>query len=169
MLDRNFKPLVRGQNVRIRYCDGPYGHTRTVEGILEEMNQYGGVTIKLTSPGFSDDRGRFGMVAVKTGDSHYVANAFFWDSERKCRVGYGKHDDFEHGHEYFCEIIDSPKGKRVRILKNMKGICKAGDTGVLEGLAAGEPADGLWDVRLDKPKKVNTVPCRLGTEAEIVQ
>lgn len=39
------------------------------------------------------------------GDRYYICNAFSYDYGKKVNVGKGKHEDYEHGHSYYCRKL----------------------------------------------------------------
>lgn len=94
MKDRHGRPLQPGQRVRVRECVGPYGQCATREGIIKEISQFDGITLELTAPATAYFRTH--CEPKKAGDLLYTTAP---------RDGYHKHDDFEHGHETWVEIV----------------------------------------------------------------
>jgi hypothetical protein len=85
--DRTGQQISVGQIVRIQHCIGRYGQTEIVEGQIESISPYGGVTLRQ---------------AIRDGVSLgtiYVTVT---------RTGHEKFDDFEHGHEKWTQIIRDP-------------------------------------------------------------
>ena len=78
MEDRNGKPIHVGDRIRYQHCVGRYGQTAISETVVTQAHYpYG-----------------------------QIANAgFHLDWGRNVLVGYYKHDDVEHGHETWVEII----------------------------------------------------------------
>ena len=104
-LDYDQQRINVGAHVEIKHCSGIYGETRTVTGIVEALDIYGGVRIKL-DPGYDfTTHGRYGSHHFTSGDPYYVCNAFRFDQTLNARVGRGEHNDFEHGHAFHCKII----------------------------------------------------------------
>lgn len=96
--DRNGRELKVGDRVRIQVCTGRYGQTAIRQGAIVAFSPYRAITIK-TDEAYSEDCGRFGVHRREAG-SHVSVNAEF--------DGYRKHDDFEHGHEVWTELIEPP-------------------------------------------------------------
>jgi hypothetical protein len=96
MKDRNGITLALGQHIRIQVCVGRYGQTAIRQGYIVKLSpQWGGVNIR-TDFAFDEDCGRFGVETRAAGSSVYVTVP---------QEGYQRHDDFEHGHEKWSEVI----------------------------------------------------------------
>ena len=104
IVDRNRTPLVSGQKVRVQFCTGRYGQTAVITGELVGTDGHGDVTVRLDHP-FSHDTQKFGVHRYEAGDNFYVCDASDFDSGTQTWVGYKKHEDFEHGHEAWIEIL----------------------------------------------------------------
>lgn len=101
LLDKNGTPIELGQSVRIKFCDGPYGQTQTVEGVIESIDRYQGCKLKLTSP--ATWRGRDHSDYRKPGDLLYVPMPHtLRDGKLVCDE---VHNDFEHGHHAWVEVL----------------------------------------------------------------
>lgn len=101
IVDKNRKPLAAGQLVRVRFCDGPYGQTQTVEGTVAEIDQHGGAYLVLTTPAVQ--RGRTHNEYRKPGDRFHVCLPGKWEGDAYvCDM---THNDVEHGHHAWVEII----------------------------------------------------------------
>ena len=77
--DRNGRPLKVGQRIRVQHCIGRYGQTEIVSGVITHIVTYCGATL---------DGNRYVTIPHN---------------------GYSKHNDFEHGHEKWAEIIEEAK------------------------------------------------------------
>ena len=105
IVDRHRKPLEIGQKLRVQHCVGRYGQVRIDEGVIDQIDTtFRGVTIKLTQPGYRYFRDRREPVAA--GQPLYLALSGEFDIARGQFHCYRKHDDFEHGHEAWAEIVD---------------------------------------------------------------
>lgn len=101
--DRHGRALAPGLRVRVCHCVGPYGQTATFAGVLEGIDEYGGVRVKLSHAHVHSTSRQ--CTAYKAGDSFYVASVFGPPDAAKVIRGYRKHEDFEHGHEVWIEVI----------------------------------------------------------------
>jgi hypothetical protein len=81
MLDRNGRQLHVGDRIRAQVCVGPYGQTAIVETTVTNAHEpYGQISANTRTIGF-----------------HYRDGKL---------VGQHVHNDFEHGHETWVEILD---------------------------------------------------------------
>lgn len=76
--DRHGRQIFVGDRLRIQYCTGRYGQTAVVTMTVETEHW----------PYCSIGKGRQSL-----------------DAKRNALVGYYKHNDFEHGHEAWIEVI----------------------------------------------------------------
>ena len=105
-IDKNGDPVECGCSVRIKFCDGPYGQTQTVEGVIEKIDQYSGAYVRLATAAV--DRTRDGLRHLKPGDGMYVPLPYtyrFSDGKYICSKS---HNDYEHGHEAWVEVLGPP-------------------------------------------------------------
>lgn len=103
-IDAEGRALGVGDRVEIKHCVGPYGQTRTIRGVIKQMNELGGVTVTLESEPFTE-YGRYENAYYKAGDDFYVCGAFEWKSSLEAYFGLKVHDSYDHGHTAYCRII----------------------------------------------------------------
>jgi len=95
VFDRNGKPICLGDRIRVKRCIGRYGQTVTEEGVVVEQSPREDQKTQTS----------FGQLAYrdKNGSLQYAAVEF--DRATKRGVCYHKHNDFEHGHERWVEVL----------------------------------------------------------------
>jgi len=104
-LDRNGVPVTCGAHVKMQICVGRYGEVREVRGIVAGIDAYHGVTIKLDA-----DQPRFRQFDRLYHRKHgpgdmFYASPFAYDHAAGVFRGYYRHQDVEHGHERWIEVI----------------------------------------------------------------
>lgn len=100
--DRHGKiEILAGQRLRIKHCIGRYGQTATHEGVAEQIDEWRGVRLRL-------DDGKIEYIPLPTDlvQSHDKDIFKKWPDGRTLLQGYRKHEDFEHGHEKWVEVIE---------------------------------------------------------------
>lgn len=102
LTDRHGTELEPGQDIRVQECVGRYGQTRVVEGTIEKLYAPSSVTIRLSESctPFNDEVRGNGINYLqqrKAGEIYTVSVP---------PNGYHKHDDFEHGHEVWIEVVN---------------------------------------------------------------
>lgn len=103
ILDKNRRAITAGSSVRVKFCDGPYGQTQTIEGTVQQIDQYNGATLVLAKPAIW--RGKDHLEHRKVGDLFYVPLPVVWNgSSYVCDKEY---KDFDHGHHSWAEVLDS--------------------------------------------------------------
>jgi len=81
MVDRNGRQLYVGDRIRAQVCVGRYGQTAIVETTVSTAHEtYGQISANLRTIAFHLRDGKL--------------------------VGYREHDDVEHGHETWVEVLD---------------------------------------------------------------
>lgn len=98
--DRHGNPVGIGARVRMQECAGRYGQTRIISGTITNINQWNGVELNLdadTTPFV--EYSKFGRTEYRLGSNYYIPSVF------QNGIGYRKHDDVEHGHETWLEVI----------------------------------------------------------------
>ena len=108
-LDEQERPLKVGNRVEVKHAVASHGQTRTVRGTIAAFDDYGGITVTLaegTVPFQEYFKGFATKPPTKAGDAYYICNAFEYDRKLKALVGKGKHEDFEHGHSFYCRLLD---------------------------------------------------------------
>ena len=106
--DRHGKELTMGDTVRVQHCTGRYGQTDTVTGVLKDISIYGSVDLEpprilyvSQPPGYAK---RFSCLYPGfTPDDSLGKDAL---------RGYSEHNDFEHGHTKFIEIVTKHDAKK---------------------------------------------------------
>jgi hypothetical protein len=87
-IDKNRKPVVDGARVAVQHCTGRYGQTQLHEGKL----------LRITSTSV--------WIELDTGDPLFIPGVFHLDrQEAKTLTGYNKHEDYEHGHETWLQVL----------------------------------------------------------------
>lgn len=95
-VDQHRSPLEEGDLISVRFCVCPYGQTRTVQGTLKGIDQYGGISLTLAEGQRFTTYTRSGSKNYKPGDLFYIA--FTWELGDEMFRGFGEHADIEHGH-----------------------------------------------------------------------
>lgn len=80
LLDRHGKQIHVGDRIRYQYCSGRYGQTAIGECLVEQSHY------------------PYGQIGHAT---------FYLTPDRTAMEGRHVHEDFEHGHEKWVEIIES--------------------------------------------------------------
>jgi hypothetical protein len=107
-LDELERPLGVGDRVEVKHCIGIYGQTMVVRGSIEELDQYGGILVALdqdTKP-FTVYGRNISSREYMAGDRYYICNAFVYSWSLDARVGRGANLDYEHGHDFYCRLIN---------------------------------------------------------------
>lgn len=103
ILDKNRLAITAGSLVRVKFCDSPYGQTQTIEGTVQQIDQYNGATLVLAKPAIWRCKDR--LEHRKVGDLFYVPLPVAWNGS--AYVCDKEHLDFDHGHHAWAEVLDS--------------------------------------------------------------
>lgn len=99
--DKNMKLVKLGDLVEVKEVAGRYGQTKTYQGKITKMpDQFGSIEL----------------------DGEYtVTSPFHLDHKTGKRIGYSKHDDYEHGHEtYVKKITPAERNHKLDVPKRFR-------------------------------------------------
>lgn len=101
-ISRNGQLIAKGARLRIQHCVGRYGQTRIDEGVVEAIDSYGGVTLKLAQA--TNARVGCEMRHLAAGEQLYVPLPGQIEQPDRfiCNM---EHHDFEHGHKAWADVI----------------------------------------------------------------
>ncbi len=105
-LDMNERPIGVGDRVEVKFLSGRYGETRTLRGKIVALDTLGGMTITLEGPGSFTVYSKFDCKEYGQGDDYYICNGFDFCSRLNARVGKTGNDDFEHGYQGYCVLLE---------------------------------------------------------------
>ncbi|MBG6083069.1 hypothetical protein [Rubrivivax gelatinosus] len=104
IIDRHNKPLQVGLSIRIVHCVGRYGRVQCDEGVIEEIDRtYRGLTLRLANDSYRHTRD--GRIPVKSGEQVYYSLPGQFNADSTVFRCFKVHEDIEHGHEAWVEII----------------------------------------------------------------
>ena len=103
--DRHGRQLELGQHVIVQQCIGAYGQTQRVKGVLRQLDPtYQGAVLELTEPATRHLRDH--NEHVPAGKLFRVSLPGRFSAADDSWTCYKVHDDFEHGHEAWVEIVN---------------------------------------------------------------
>ena len=110
LCDRRGLELKIGAHVLVQQTAGPYGQTRQFKARIESLEPLMPATILATIlEGSWTVYGKYGNSYYEPGKRYRLQPT--WTEKAGERWAYHEHHDFEHGHETWLELLDSPEYK----------------------------------------------------------
>lgn len=93
VFDRHGNPICIGDSIRVKRCVGRYGETITEEGIVVPQTDDNPEHADYGNFRYRNNKGKIECAGVR------------FDYQTQQAVCYTKHNDFEHGHERWVEVL----------------------------------------------------------------
>lgn len=102
IVDRKGSPVQEGLRVRVQHCIGRYGQVQIVEGVVKTLTEGLGAILVLEKAARQRRNDHF--VTLEPGRQLYVCLPGRLEGKSRYVCDF-KHEDFEHGHEAWVEVI----------------------------------------------------------------